>query len=118
MAEAHKAQISKLKGIREPARGINGQDYCNERRQLHFPTKMWATHTESVHGQEAQLMLWPHFWRNAEAAEYRHRGKYSRTGNPVVGNRTLLERFSEHLEEVGPMGWREEYVDFKPVTHV
>lgn len=83
-----------------------------------FLQKLWATHIELVHGQEAQLMLWPHFWRNAEAAEYRHWGKYSMTGNPIVGGRTLLERFGELLEEVGPMEWREEFVDFKPITYV
>jgi hypothetical protein len=56
MTEAQKTQILKLKGIREPALGINGQHYRNKRRQLD-PPKIWATHTEPVHGQEAQLML-------------------------------------------------------------
>ncbi|KAJ5317526.1 Dimeric alpha-beta barrel [Penicillium antarcticum] len=71
-----------------------------------------------LHGQEAQLMLWPHFWRNAEATEYRHRGKYTRSGNPIFGGRTLLERFGDLLDKVGPMKWKKDFVDLKPITYV
>ncbi|KAJ5119171.1 Dimeric alpha-beta barrel [Penicillium atrosanguineum] len=113
---ALEAQISQLKGIREPARSINGQDYRDEKRQLHYPLKLWAYDFEFVHGQEAQLMLWPHFWRDADAAEYRHVGKYTTTGHSAVGGRTLLERLGDNLEKVGSIEWKEEFIDFKPIT--
>ncbi|KAJ6188668.1 Dimeric alpha-beta barrel [Penicillium mononematosum] len=115
MTEAQKVQILKLKAIREPALGINGQHYRNKRRQLDPPLKIWATHTESVHGQEAQLMLSQHFWRNAESAEYRHLGKYSMDGRPIVGGRTLMERLSDSLENAGAIGWKVELVGFTPI---
>ncbi|KAJ5957886.1 Dimeric alpha-beta barrel [Penicillium viridicatum] len=118
ITEAKMARIFELKGIRPPARGIDGQTYRNDTLQIGPPIKMWATHTESIQGQEAQLILWPHLWRNAKTAEWRYRGKYTLNGNAIVGGKTKVERFSESLEEEGPMEWREEFVDFKPITYV
>jgi hypothetical protein len=118
VTETQKAQILKIKPIRGPAVLKNFTNDPNASRENHVPAKMWATHTESVDGQEAQLMLWPHFWRNAELAEIRHLGKYTRSGNRIIGARTLQERFCDHLEEVGPISWREEFVDFKPINDV
>ncbi|KAJ5873048.1 uncharacterized protein N7529_005401 [Penicillium soppii] len=64
------------------------------------------------------LKLWPHFWRNAEAAEYIYLRKSTGTGNPIAGGRTLLERFGQRLEKVGPIGCREEFVDCKIIAYV
>jgi hypothetical protein len=118
ITKAQEAQILKLKGSREPAHSISCQDFRDEKRQLHYPLKLWATGIEYVHGQEAQLMLWPHFWRDAEAAEYRHVGKYSTRGYPIVGGRTLLEKLGDNLEKVGSIEWKDEFIDFKPITGV
>jgi hypothetical protein len=38
------------------------------------------------------------------------------TDFPLV--RFYQERFCDHLEEVGPISWREELVDFKPINDV
>ena len=116
VTETQKAQILKINPIRGPAALKNFTNDPNASRENHVPAKMWATDTESVDGQEAQLMLWPHFWRNAELAEIRHLGKYTMSGNRIIGARTLQERFCDHLEEVRPISWREDFVDFKPIN--
>ncbi|KAJ5517931.1 Dimeric alpha-beta barrel [Penicillium expansum] len=116
MTEAKKDEISKLKGIRQPAVVMSdGNPHRLNRPQFDSPTKIWATHTEFVHGQEVQLMLWPHFWRNAESSEYMHVGKHTRHGELIVGARTLREHHIDKLENVGAMEWKEEFVDFTPI---
>lgn len=111
-----KSQISDLIGIREPAIGIGSNRHGFKRRQPHLPFKIWAIGTELVHGQEAQLMVWPHFWTDAESAEYRHVGKV--VGSPFIAcnTRSLKERLEDKLESVGALEWKEEFCDFKPIT--
>ncbi|CDM35119.1 unnamed protein product [Penicillium roqueforti FM164] len=116
VTDAQKTQISDLIGIREPAAGIGGVRHGVKRRQTDLPLKIWAIGTELVHGQEAQLMLWPHFWTDAKSAEYRHVGKYSNSGYLMWDARTLLEKFVDKLESVGALEWKEEFCDFKPIT--
>jgi hypothetical protein len=116
VTETQKAQLLKIKPIRGPAMLKNFLSNYDRSPEYNYPIKMWATHTESVDGQEAQLMLWPHFWKNAERAEHRHFGKFARSGNPIVGGRTLQDIFCEKLEKVGPISWTEEFVSFKTIT--
>jgi hypothetical protein len=116
VTDIQKTQISDLIGIREPAVGIGGMRHGVKRLQNDLPLKIWAIGTELVHGQEAQLMLWPHFWTDAESAEYRHVGKYSNSGYLMCDARTLLEKFGDKLESVGALEWKEEFCDFKPIT--
>lgn len=107
VTDALKTQISDSIGIREPAVGIGGLRHGLKRHQTRWPLKIWAIGTEHVHGQEAQLMLWPHFWTDAESAEYRHLG---------YNARTLLDMFGDTLESLGALEWKEEFCDFKPIT--
>jgi hypothetical protein len=101
VTETQMAQLSKIKSIRGPALLKNFTNDAEASYQNLYPVKMWATHTESVDGQEAQLLLWPHFWKSAERAEHRHKGKQ--------------ERFCANMEKVGPMGWTEEFLSFKTI---
>lgn len=107
VTDALKTQISDSIGIREPAVGIGGLRHGLKRHQTRWPLKIWAIGTEHVHDQEVQLMLWPHFWTDAESAEYRHLG-YNAT--------TLLDGFGDKLESLGALEWKEEFCDFKPIT--
>ncbi|KAL4975902.1 hypothetical protein BDW66DRAFT_136606 [Aspergillus desertorum] len=59
------------------------------------PSWQWAIQAEVLHGESVQLFLWPHFWRTAEQAEWRH--------NPFA-----QPRFIERVEELGPLEWKEE----------
>ncbi|KAJ9208805.1 hypothetical protein DTO021D3_22 [Paecilomyces variotii] len=91
MTQAQQAEISSLRGIRPPVMGFSIPQ--SQLRQRHLPVQLWATQTEYLHGQEAQLMLWPHFWRDAEKAEWRFSGTGTYWGSPT-------ERFIENLENV------------------
>jgi hypothetical protein len=115
MTETQMAQISKIKSIRGPVVLRNFTNDLNASHENLHPVKMWATHTESVDGQEVQLLLWPHFWKSAERAEIRHVGKFARFRNPIVGGITPQERFCANLEHVGPMGWTEELLSFRTI---
>ncbi|CAG8121146.1 unnamed protein product [Penicillium salamii] len=116
VTDIQKTQMKDLIGIREPAVGIGGNRHGIKRLQTDHALKIWAIGTEIVHGQEAQLLLWPHFWADAESAEYRHVGKYSNRGNLMWDARTLLDKFGDKLESVGALEWKEEFCDFKPIT--
>ncbi|KAJ0416011.1 hypothetical protein BJY00DRAFT_250134 [Aspergillus carlsbadensis] len=94
------SQVSKLVGIRPPAFGPGVP--LKEHFQTHLPVLHWATEPEVLHGTEARLLLWPHFWRNRERAEYRH--------EPYA-----QKRFIERLEELGPVEWKEEIYDFAKI---
>ncbi|KAJ5197156.1 Dimeric alpha-beta barrel [Penicillium cf. viridicatum] len=116
VTDTQKTRISDSIGIREPPVGIGGVRHGVKRLQTRWPLKIWAIGTEHVHGQEAQLMLWPHFWTDAESAEYRHVGKYSNSGHLRWHARTLLEKFGDELESLGALEWKEEFCDFKLIT--
>lgn len=110
VTEAHKAQISQLIGMREHVIGMDGRPFRGiVRRQNSLTLKIWAAQTEFMHGQETQSMLWLHFWVNAKQAEYRNAG---------FGHGSLMETFSETLEEVGPLEWKKQFCDFKATTYV
>jgi hypothetical protein len=116
VTEFQKAQILKIKPIRGVAVLKNFTNDLNASAEYNYPVKMWATHTESVDGQEAQLMLWPHFWKNAERAEIQYIKRYTMSDDSTIIGRTLQEIFCEKLERVGPMSWTEELVSFKTIT--
>ncbi|KAJ5964745.1 Dimeric alpha-beta barrel [Penicillium vulpinum] len=104
--EAYKARIRKLRSTE------------NGLAQQHRPLKIWATNTEFVHGQEARLMVWSNFWQDESCAEYRHHREYNTIQGMgarvrVVHCKPQLERVSDSLEEVGAVGWKEEFVYFK-----
>jgi hypothetical protein len=63
-------------------------------------------------------MLWPHFWTNAEKAEWRHTLTYVLSGSVVVGEQTMMEKFSANLNKLDPIGWSEEFYDFKKVPYI
>lgn len=111
--EAQMARIEKLRGIRPTAMGFSVPR--SEIRQIHVPGKIWANQTEVFSDQEAQLMLWPHFWRNEEKAEYRNfRTSLFAPGSStmIIGSQTVMEEFARKLEETGPIGWKEEFCKF------
>jgi hypothetical protein len=105
MTQAQQAEISNLRGIRPPIMGFSIPQ--SQLKQRHDPVQLWVTQTEYLHGQEAQLMLWPHFWRDAEKAEFRFLG---------TGYGTVMERFIEELEGVVPIEWKEEFYEFKRLS--
>jgi hypothetical protein len=113
VTEAQKSQIAKLKGIRPYAMGPGIP--INKLLQRHVPEKLWATQTEYLHSQETQLMLWPHFWWNAEKAKFRYTTISCSPYIVEVENRTRMEDFSAKLEELGPLDWKEDICDFKPL---
>lgn len=111
VTEAQRAQISQLKGICPPTMGLSIPH--RELDQSRRPVQLWPTQTESLHGQEVQLMLWPHFWQDAKKAEYGNSYTSIIEYSCVVGYGTMIEEFSAKLEEVGPVEWKEEFCDFK-----
>lgn len=54
-------------------------------------------------------MLWPHFWQDAQKAEWRFKS---------TGSGTVMERFIENLDKVGPMEWKDEFVEFKTLPRL
>jgi hypothetical protein len=60
-------------------------------------------------------MLWPHFWWNAEKAKFRYTTISCSPYIVEVENRTRMEDFSAKLEELGPLDWKEDICDFKPL---
>ncbi|OJJ63018.1 hypothetical protein ASPSYDRAFT_86666 [Aspergillus sydowii CBS 593.65] len=109
MTEAHHAQISEIRGMEPPALGISGRQ--KNPVQKHRNVQLWATRTEDGNGQEVQLMLWLHFWRDAKKAEWRNIVQHTNMnwGSP----RTIGEGFIKGLEEARPMEWKEEIYEFK-----
>ncbi|GIC86413.1 uncharacterized protein Aud_002784 [Aspergillus udagawae] len=76
--------------------------------QKRRPMQIWAHETETLHGKEVQLMLWPHFWQSAEKAKiYRDFHIDIIVHHVVVGRRTITEDFQAKLEALGPTEWRE-----------
>jgi hypothetical protein len=116
VTEAFKAKISRLRGMREYIVSMSGRFLSGSvRRHNHLPLKIWATQTELVHGQEIQSMLYLHFWVNAEKAEYRNLKDSRERG---FGGRSHMEHFVFELEELGPLKWKEEFYEFKPIMYV
>ncbi|KAL4883404.1 hypothetical protein BJY04DRAFT_216228 [Aspergillus karnatakaensis] len=91
--DARKAKIESLKGVYPAVLGPGVPR--SEHRIAHFPTRQWATETETLHGQQVQLLLWPHFWSNEKKAEWRH--------EPYA-----QPKFIGKLEQFYPVEWREE----------
>ncbi|OJJ96362.1 hypothetical protein ASPACDRAFT_125918 [Aspergillus aculeatus ATCC 16872] len=100
VAEPQRAQIQKLKGYRPPALRFHAKP--DEWDALRGPVMVWAAQTERRSGQEVQLMLWPHFWRDADRAERRL----------VV---SVKERFERQLGRFQPVEWGEEFLEFELV---
>ncbi|KAL3495883.1 hypothetical protein BJX62DRAFT_252879 [Aspergillus germanicus] len=98
--ESLQSQVSELVGIRPPAfgPGVPLKDHF----QTHLPVLQWATETEVWHGKQVQLLLWPHFWRSKEKAEYRH--------EPYA-----QKRFTERVEGLGAVECRDELYDFTEI---
>lgn len=107
MTQGQLAQVSKLRGIRPPVMGFSIPQ--SQLRQICLSVKLWATQTEYLHGQKVQLLIWPHFWRDEKAAEWRFC-----TGN----QETVMERFSRCLEEVHPLEWKEEFYRFQQLPRL
>jgi hypothetical protein len=118
VTETQKDEILKIKAIRGVAVLKNFTNDLEASRENHWPVKLWANNTESVDGQEAQLMLWPHFWKDAKRAEFQYIKRYTRSDDSTIIGRTLQEIFCEKLDKVGPMSWTEEFLSFKPITDV
>ncbi|KAJ0267729.1 hypothetical protein COL922a_014859, partial [Colletotrichum nupharicola] len=97
VSESLQSQVSQLAGISPPAFGPGGP--LKEHFQTHLPALQWATEPETLRGEQVQLLLWPHFWRDKEKAEYRH-APYAQ------------KRFLVRLEGFGPVEWKEEIYDF------
>ncbi|KAJ5634925.1 uncharacterized protein N7484_008238 [Penicillium longicatenatum] len=99
------AEIMESKGINPPPMG-----FSVPRKDLivaRAPAKIWANKTKIVNGQETQLMMWPHFWRNEEKAEYRN---IRQGGN--ISSSTVRDRFILELEDLKPVTWKEEFFTF------
>ncbi|KAL6232374.1 hypothetical protein BDW75DRAFT_21927 [Aspergillus navahoensis] len=101
MDDARRAEITELRAIRPPVMGFSVPHH--ELRQTRPASKQWATRLEMVNGQEVQLLLWPHFWRSREKAEWRIRSN-------------MQKKFIEKLEALGPVQWKEEFYEFKKIN--
>lgn len=80
--------------------------------------KIWAIQTEVVNNQEAQLLLWPHFWVNEEKAKFQNAGTFLMAPGStclVIGRQTNMQEFVAILEEMGPIRWKEEFYKFTPL---
>lgn len=99
------AEITESKGIHPPAMGFSvpRKDWFVARASA----KIWANKTKIVNGQETQLMLWPHFWKNEEKAEYRN----IQLGRNI-SSWTVRDRFISELEDLKPVTWKEEFCTF------
>ncbi|PYH81856.1 hypothetical protein BO82DRAFT_432247 [Aspergillus uvarum CBS 121591] len=98
--EPQRAQIQKLRGYRPPALRFHAQP--DEWDAMRGPVIVWAAQTEWRDGQEVQLMLWPHFWRDAD-----------RAGRRLVAS--VRERFGRQLEQFRSVEWQEEFLEFELV---
>ncbi|KAJ5367211.1 hypothetical protein N7541_001152 [Penicillium brevicompactum] len=118
VTEAQLIQISKIKSIRGVAILKNFTNDLEKSRDYLHPIKMWANHIEFVDGQEAQLLLWPHFWKSAELAEIRHAGKYVMSGDKRFGSGSRQERVCENLDKLEPMSWKEHFLSFRRIPDI
>lgn len=118
VTEAQLIQVSKIKSIRGVAILKNFTNDLEKSRDYLCPIKMWAKHIECVDGQEAQLLLWPHFWKSAELAEIRHAGKYVMSGDKRFGSGSRQERFCENLDKLEPMSWKEHFLSFRRIPDI
>ncbi|RHZ63540.1 hypothetical protein CDV55_102337 [Aspergillus turcosus] len=119
LTQDKQSEILKVRGMRPPAMGPGMPRKML--LQTRTPIQLWAHETEILHGKKVQLMLWPHFWRNAEKAKF-YRDSYTDiiVDHVIVGYRTNIEDFEAKLKAIGPVEWREEHCDFKriPVLRV
>lgn len=98
--DARLGQIRKLRGFLPPAMGFSVPH--SQGLQTRSSVKIWATqigHQE----QEVKVILWPHFWRDAETATWRL--------TPFV-----MKGFLENLDKVGATGWKEELYNFEVLS--
>jgi hypothetical protein len=106
VTKEQKQRVVKRVGIRPPA-VLNLRP--NQRLQPRLPANLWATRTEYLHSEEVQLLLWPHIWRDEEAALWRH----------ITYNReTNLERFQGFLRDIGSMEFKEDYCHFEELPRL
>ncbi|RAL16622.1 uncharacterized protein BO97DRAFT_139808 [Aspergillus homomorphus CBS 101889] len=108
VTEDQRAQVQKLRGLATPAPAPGASRQYELQRSP--PKQLWVAQTESWHGQEVQLLLWPHFWKNEEAAEWRLL--------PANHYETIMERFTEALEKVDPKEWKEEFYRFQKLPRL
>ncbi|EPS32124.1 hypothetical protein PDE_07083 [Penicillium oxalicum 114-2] len=103
VTEALKDEVAKIDGIRPPA---ILRPRKNELLSPKPPVELWALHTEYLYGEEVQSLLWPHFWRDEEAALFRHRKMWTGTGE------THIEDFYRSLRDIGAVELKEDFCQF------
>jgi hypothetical protein len=106
VTEEQKQRVGKSVGIRPPV-VLNLQP--NQRLQPRLPVKLWANRTEYLHGEEVQLLLWPHIWRDEEAALWRliksrHINSFAETN---------VDRFHGSLRDISSMEFKEDNCHFE-----
>ncbi|KAI9039701.1 cytochrome P450 [Aspergillus affinis] len=107
VTDDQRKRVSKMPGICPPAMGPGVPR--SRLPQTRLPQQLWTTPTDWRHGQEVELMFWPHFWQNEEKAEFRHTPTSIVVDHRIVGTRTRMEEFSAELEAVGPVEWKEDF---------
>lgn len=106
VTQEQKDRILKSVGIRPP---VNLSIPRNQSRQPRLPVKLWATRTEYLYGQEVQLLLWPHIWKDEKVADYRYN---------TFNRETNLNRFHEFLRDVGSIEFKEDYCQFQELRRL
>ncbi|KAF3392844.1 hypothetical protein F1880_008886 [Penicillium rolfsii] len=111
VTEEQKQRLRKGAGIRPPAilRPKPG-----ERLQPRLPVKLWADRTEYLHGEEVQLLLWPHIWRDEEAARWR----LIKSRHINSFGETKVDWFHGFLRDIGSMEVKEDCCHFKELPRL
>jgi hypothetical protein len=86
----------------------------NQRLQPRLPVKLWATRTEYLHGEEVQLLLWPHIWRDEEAASWR----LIKSRHINSFGETNVDKFHGFLRDIGSMEFKEDYCHFEELPRL
>jgi hypothetical protein len=111
VSEEQKQRVVKRGGIRPPA-VLSLRP--NQRLQPRLPVQLWATRTEYLHSEEVQLLLWPHIWRDEEAASWRL--IKSRHINSL--GETQVDSFHGFLRDIGSMEFKEDYCHFEDLSRL
>lgn len=106
VTQEQKDRVEKSAGIRVP---VNLKTPRHQARQPRNPVTLWATRTEQLHSQEVQLLLWPHIWKDKEAADFRF---------SALNNQTKLDRFYEFLRDVGSIKHKEDFCQFEELRRL
>jgi hypothetical protein len=111
VTEEQKQRVVKSVGIRPP---VVLNVLPNQRLQPRLSAKIWATRTEYLHCDEVQLLLWPHIWRDEEAASWR----LIKSRHINSFGETKIDTFHGFLRDIGSMEFKEDYCQFEKLPRL